>query len=109
DPPVDVYDEIYGLMDVQATQYTDDMATPILVVQGLVTNMSRSPRRAPLLLAIVRDKDGRELKRWQFTAELQTLAPGGSAGFRSGALVPDSDSARVTVVLARDQVQQASQ
>jgi len=87
-PNVAVFDEIYGLVDVQATQYSDPTTTPILVVQGLVTNMSRSSRHVPPLLAIVWDKDGHELKRWKFSAELPTLSPGGSTGFRSEAMAP---------------------
>ena len=104
---VAVYDEIYGLVDVEATQYTDDTTTPILVVQGIVTNMSRSTRHVPPLLAFVWDKNGRELKRWQFAAELTILSPGRSAGFRSEAIAPDANSAKVTVVLAPE-VQEAS-
>jgi hypothetical protein len=90
---------------VEATQYTDGTTTPIIMVQGLVTNMSRSSRHVPPLLAIVWDKDGRELKRWKFTVELPTLSPGRSTGFRSEAMAPDSNSAKVTVVLAPELLQ----
>jgi hypothetical protein len=95
-------DQIYRLQQVEARRYSDgDM--PILVVQGLVSNMSNGVRSVPPLLAIVQDDQGKELMRWTFRAEVESLAPGASTGFRSEMFDPQSKSAKVTIVFAPEQ------
>jgi hypothetical protein len=96
------YDELYGLQQVEARRYADG-GVPVLVVQGIVSNMSDGRRPVPRLLAIVQDEDGKELMRWSFRAEADALAPGGSTGFRSEMLDPQSQSANVTIVFAAEQ------
>lgn len=97
-----VYDELYGLQQVEARRYAD-RDIPVLVVQGIVSNMSNGQRSVPPLLAIVQDEQGKELLRWTFRAEAETLDPGGSTGFRSEIFDPRSDSAKVTIVFAAEQ------
>jgi hypothetical protein len=99
EPRVDIDESIYGLMQVEAVRYVDT-TVPILVVQGLVFNMSRAKRPVPPLVAIVSDADGRELARWKFTAEAPTLEPGASTGFRSETVDPAPHSTKITVVFA---------
>jgi len=41
--------------------------------------------------------------RWTFRAELESLGPGGSTGFRSEMFVPPAESAKVTIVFAPEQ------
>jgi hypothetical protein len=96
------YDELYGLQQVEARRYADG-GVPVLVVQGLVSNMSDGRRPVPPLLAIVQDEDGKELMRWTFRAEAAALAPGSSTGFRSEMFDPQSQSANVTIVFAAEQ------
>jgi hypothetical protein len=97
-----LHDEIYRLQQVEAWRYSDrDM--PVLVVQGRVSNMSNGQRSVPPLLAIVRNDQGKELMRWTFHAEAETLGPGASTGFRSEMFDPQSESAKVTIVLAPEQ------
>jgi hypothetical protein len=76
---------------------------PVLIVQGIVSNMSNGQRSVPPLLAIVQDEQGKELLRWTFRAEAETLGPGGSTGFRSEMFDPQSESAKVTIVFAAEQ------
>jgi hypothetical protein len=97
-----VYDELYGLQQVEARRYADG-GMPVLIVQGIVSNMSVGQRSVPPLLAIVQDDQGKELMRWTFRAEAETLDPGGSTGFRSEMFDAGSESARVTIVFAAEQ------
>jgi len=100
-----IYDELYGLQEVQSLRGSDN-DIPILIVQGLVVNMSRSPRSVPPLVAIVTDGDGKELRRWVFNAEAETLGPGATTGFRSESYDPTNGLAKVTITFAP--VQRAS-
>jgi hypothetical protein len=90
------------LQQVEARRYSDGNA-PILIVQGLLSNMSNGHRSVPPLLAIVQNDQGKELLRWTFRAELESLGPGGSTGFRSEMFVPPAESAKVTIVFAPEQ------
>ena len=101
DPSRPVYDEIYGLQQVEARRYADG-DVPVLIVQGVVSNMSLGQRPVPPLVAIVQDKRGRELMRWSFRAEAESLGPGAATGFRSEMFDPQSESAKVTIVFASD-------
>jgi hypothetical protein len=95
-------DQIYRLQQVEARRYSDgDM--PILVVQGLVSNMSNGERSVPPLLAIVQDDQGKELMHWTFRAEAESLEAGASTGFRSEMYDPQLKSAKVTIVVAPEQ------
>jgi hypothetical protein len=95
-------DQIYRLQQVEARRYSDgDM--PILVVQGLVSNMSNGERSVPPLLAIVQDDQGKELMHWTFRAEAESLEAGASTGFRSEMYDPQLKSAKVTIVVAQKQ------
>jgi hypothetical protein len=90
---------IYRLQHVEARRYSDgDM--PILVVQGLVSNTSNGEGSVPSLLAIAQDDQGKELMRWSFSAEVESLGPGASSGFHSEMIDPQSEAAKVTVVIA---------
>ena len=102
EPPTDISENIYGLMQVEAVRYIDS-TIPILVVQGLVFNMSRSKREVPPLVAIVRDDRNRELARWRFVAEAPILKPGASTGFRTETVDPAPQSTKVTVIFAPEE------
>jgi hypothetical protein len=95
-------DRIYRLEQVEARRYSD-RDVPVLVIQGLVSNMSNRERSVPPLLAIVQDDQGKELMRWTFRAEAERLGPGASTGFRSEMFDPQSKSAKVTIVFAPEQ------
>jgi hypothetical protein len=99
EPRPNIDENIYGLMQVEAVRYVDT-TIPILIVQGLVFNMSRTKRPVPPLVAVVSDAEGNEVARWKFYAEAPTLQPGASTGFRSETVDPAPDSTRITVVFA---------
>ncbi len=101
-----IYDEIYGLQQVQSLRLSSG-GMPVLVVQGVVVNMSRQLRTVPPLVAIVSDDQGQELQRWTFNAELATLAPGASSGFRSEYFDSGAGGTKVTITFAP--VQRAAQ
>jgi hypothetical protein len=92
-------DRIYRLQHVEARRYSGG-GIPIVVVQGLVSNMSNGERSVPSLLAIAQDNQGKELTRWTFSAEVESLGPGASTGFRSEMIDPQSEAAKVTIVFA---------
>ena len=94
-----IYDEIYSLEEVQSLRQAEN-DIPVLIVQGVVVNKSRSPRAVPPLVAVVSDRGGKELKRWTFNAEAETLGPGASTGFRSESFDPTSDAVKVTITFA---------
>jgi hypothetical protein len=73
------HDQIYRLQQVEARLYSGG-GIPILVMQGLVSNMSNGERSVPSLLAIAQDNQGKELTRWTFSAEVES-GPGASTGF----------------------------
>jgi hypothetical protein len=92
----------YLLQRVEARRYSN-RGVIVLVVQGLVSNMSNQERSVPPLLAIVRDDHGKEVMRWTFRTNADSLAPGASSGFRSEISDPQSKSAKVTIVIAPEQ------
>ncbi|HTO84287.1 MAG TPA: hypothetical protein VMQ73_18830 [Methylomirabilota bacterium] len=97
-----IYDEIYGLQQVQSLRLSSG-GMPVLVVQGVVVNMSRQQRAVPPLVAIVSDDQGNELQRWSFNAEVATLAPGASSGFRSEYFDSGAGGTKVTITFAPEQ------
>jgi hypothetical protein len=92
----------YLLQRVEARRYSD-RGLPVLIVQGLVSNLSNQEQSVPPLLAIVRDDQGKEVMRWTFRAEAESLGPGAWTSFRSEISDPQSKSAKVTIVVAPEQ------
>jgi hypothetical protein len=90
-----------ALRQVQAVKGTDQ-GLPILTVQGVVVNVSDRVQRVPLLVATIKDLQGKELDRWTFTAEASTLPPGGSTGFRTETVYPANSSTNVGVTFVAD-------
>ena len=76
---------------------------PALVLEGQVTNSTASGQRAPLLLAVINDKAGKELKRWTFRPNQQQIPAGGTLGFSTTADAPPQGAAGVTVTPVDDQ------
>jgi hypothetical protein len=107
EPRPDIDENIYGLMQVEAVRYVDT-TIPILIVQGLVFNMSRAKGPVPPLIAIVSDAHGKELARWKFMAEAPILEPGASTGFRSETVDPAPHSTKITVVFALPEAPQVA-
>ena len=55
----------------------------VVVVEGLVINLSDQDRQIPQLYASVTDAEGIELDRWTFEAASAILPPGGTAHFET--------------------------
>ena len=60
----------------------------VVVIEGLVVNVSDRTRRVPPLSASLTDAEGVELDRWTFEAADATLAPGGTTKFETVAKNP---------------------
>ena len=60
----------------------------MVMVEGVVVNVSKWPRDVPPLRASLTDSKGIELDRWTFQAADATLQPGGTTTFESVAKDP---------------------
>ena len=60
----------------------------VVVVEGLVVNLSKENRQVPSLRASVTDADGVELDSWTFQAASASLPPGGTTRFETVAKNP---------------------
>jgi len=74
--------------------------SPLLVLRGKITNASSSTQKVPLLLAVVTDKQGRELTRWPFRTLADQLPPGGSANFQTSTDAPPKGTASIAILTA---------
>ena len=75
------------LRDVKSVRRLVD-GERVVVVEGLVVNLSNEDRRVPPLRASVTDAEGVELDRWTFEAASASLPPGGSTRFETVAKNP---------------------
>jgi len=55
----------------------------VLVLKGVIVNVSDRPRPVPMLEAGLRDRNGQILHRWRFAPPVERLSPGESASFRA--------------------------
>jgi len=56
---------------------------PVVVVEGLVANVSDQPQTVPMLRASLTDAKGTEVENWTFSASASSLPPGGTTGFET--------------------------
>ncbi len=75
------------LRDVKSVRRLVD-GDRVVVIEGLVVNVSGQTRRVPPLRASLTDAKGVELDRWTFEAADASLAPGGATGFETVAKNP---------------------
>ncbi len=75
------------LRDVKSVRRLVD-GDRVVVIEGLVVNVSDQTRRVPPLRASLTDAEGVELDRWTFKAADATLAPGGTTEFETVAKNP---------------------
>jgi hypothetical protein len=73
---------------------------PLLVLQGKMMNTSSSTQKVPPLLAVITDKQGRELARWPFRTLADQLPPGGSADFQTSTDSPPKGTASIAILTA---------
>jgi hypothetical protein len=72
---------------------------PALVIEGRVKNTSGKRQTLPLMLAVLNDKQGKEIKRWTFLPNAKELSPGRSVAFRTTAADPPRNTAGVAILL----------
>ena len=75
------------LRDVKSVRRLVD-GKRVVVVEGLVVNLSKEDRQVPPLSASVTDAEGVELDRWTFQAASARLPPGGTTRFETVAKNP---------------------
>ncbi|HEX9791340.1 MAG TPA: DUF3426 domain-containing protein [Kiloniellales bacterium] len=78
------------LRDVRTVRRVVDGAQ-VVVVEGLVANMTDEPQAVPLLRASLTDAKGTELETWTFAASSTTLPASGSTDFETIAKNPPSE------------------
>jgi hypothetical protein len=78
---------------------------PTLVLEGRLTNASAKQQTVPPLLAVINDKNGRELTRWTFQPKVAQLRPGATISFRTGTQTPPKGTAGVAVLLLDETAQ----
>ncbi len=75
------------LRDVKSVRRLVD-GERVVVIEGLVVNVSDQTRKVPPLRASLTDAEGVELDRWTFEAADASLAPGGATEFETVAKNP---------------------
>jgi predicted Zn finger-like uncharacterized protein len=86
-PPADVPLE---LRDVKTARRVVD-GVQVVVVEGLVSNVTNEPQSIPMLRASLIDAKGDEVGSWTFAASATTLPPGGATGFETTTKNPPSE------------------
>ncbi len=100
--PCDERDAIeQGVLKIQALNISKAIvnSVPALVIEGRVKNTSVKLQTLPTMLAVLNDKQGREIKRWTFAPDAKELSPGTSVAFRTTAAAPPRNTAGVAILL----------
>jgi hypothetical protein len=101
--PCDERDAIeHGVLRVQALNVSKAIvnSVPALVIEGRVKNTSAKRQALPTMLAVLNDKQGKEIKRWTFVPAAKELSPGKSVAFRTTAAAPPRNTAGVAILLS---------
>ena len=85
--PVKALGEGLELREVKSVRRMVD-GERLVVIEGLVANMSDRAQEIPLLRASLIDADGVELEQWTFSAAQQNLPPGGITEFETSTRNP---------------------
>jgi hypothetical protein len=100
--PCDERDSVEGAaLRVQALNVSKAIvnSVPALVIEGRVKNTSAKRQVVPPMLAVLNDKQGKEIKRWTFAPDAKELLPGTSVAFRTTAAAPPRNTAGVAILL----------
>ena len=100
--PCDERDGIeQGALKVQALNVSKAIvnSVPALVIEGRVKNTSAKRQTLPPMLAVLNDKQGKEITRWTFAPAAKELSPGTSVAFRTTAAAPPRNTAGVAILL----------
>jgi predicted Zn finger-like uncharacterized protein len=85
-----------AIKDVKISTETVD-SKPVLVIEGLIIDITRKPIDVPRLRFVVRDERGTEIYAWNAVLEKSQLKPGESAWFRSRLASPPAEARNVEV------------
>ena len=90
-----------GVLKVQALNVSKAIvnSVPALVIEGRVKNTSAKRQTLPTMLAVLNDKQGKEITRWTFAPSAKELSPGTSVAFRTTAAAPPRNTAGVAILL----------
>ena len=102
--PCDERDAIeQGVLKVQALSVSKAIvnSVPALVIEGRVTNTSAKRQTLPIMLAVLNDKQGKEIQRWTFLPDAKELSPGTSVAFRTSTAAPPRNTAGVAILLGQ--------
>ncbi|MEE8189536.1 MAG: DUF3426 domain-containing protein [Kiloniellales bacterium] len=80
--PVKDVGEGLELRDVKSVRRLVD-GKSVIIIEGLVANVSEKDQQVPLMRASLLDSDGEELDQWIFSAQAETLPPGGTTAFET--------------------------
>jgi hypothetical protein len=103
--PCDERDSVEkAALRVQALNVTKALvnSAPALVIEGQLRNTSSKPQVVPTMLAVLNDKQGKEIKRWTFVPDVKELSPGKSVAFRTMAPTPPRETAGVAILIAEN-------
>ena len=76
------------LQDVNSFKREVD-GTRTLMIEGSVVNVSDMAQSVPALRAVITDAEGSQITEWTFTADSETLPPGGKASFATSTEDPE--------------------
>ena len=76
------------LQDVNSFKRELD-GTRTLMIEGAVVNVSDEAQPVPALRAVITDAEGSQITEWTFTADSETLPPGGKASFATSTEDPE--------------------
>lgn len=102
--PCDERDAVeQGVLKVQALNVSKAIvnSVPALVIEGRVKNTSAKRQTLPTMLAVLNDKQGKEIQRWTFAPAAKELPPGNSVAFRTTAAAPPRNTAGVAILLSQ--------
>jgi hypothetical protein len=77
------------------TEWRD--GTPVLVVNGEISNLTRRAEQVPRLHLLARDSEHRQVYSWAMPPARQALAPGETIPFRSEVALPPPDTREIMV------------
>lgn len=83
-----------SISDVRSTENVEN-GVPVLLVTGMVENVSAARVDVPRLKLSIRASDGRELYAWTTMATRASLAPADTAAFRARLASPPAEGAEI--------------
>lgn len=73
----------------------------VLVVSGAIKNTSGDKQKVPLLRGALLDKDGKELHIWTFTAQQESVEPGGQVIYKTQFKNPPAAAEKLDITFTR--------